>query len=105
MKISFQTSGGDIRLVEISGGVTLMEAAVRNGIDEIAADCGGGMACATCHVYIPEAWRSLTGEAGADESELLDSVPNRQAGSRLSCQIKLVPSLDGLCVELPPASD
>jgi 2Fe-2S ferredoxin len=81
-----------------------MEAAVQGGIDEIEAQCGGACACATCHVYIPDDWRSITGEANEMERELLDAADAVTPNSRLSCQIELKGNMDGLVVELPPSS-
>lgn len=101
MKIHFQSASGGERVVEVPGGLTLMEAAVRGGIDEVAAECGGGLSCATCHVHIAEEWRAVTGMASAMEDELLEAVADRQPGSRLSCQIKLTDRMDGLRVGLP----
>jgi 2Fe-2S ferredoxin len=101
LKINFQSASGATQVVDVAGGLTLMEAAVRGGIEEIAAECGGGISCATCHVYIPESWRELTGVPSTMEDELLEIVPHRQPGSRLSCQIKLTDRMDGLVVGLP----
>lgn len=101
MKIHFQSASGEERLVDASGGLTLMEAAVRGRIDEIAAECGGGLSCATCHVYIAEEWRAVTGSPSAMEDDLLEAVADRRPGSRLSCQIKLTDRMDGLRVQLP----
>lgn len=101
MKIRFESPDVPPRTVEVFGGLTLMEAAVRGGIDEIEAECGGAISCGTCHVYIPEAWREATGEAGELEVEILEMVEDRRPCSRLSCQITLTEALDGLVVELP----
>lgn len=83
-------------------GRSLMKAAVEAGIDAVAADCGGTLTCATCHVIVPPEWQSRVGPPSADEDTMLDytAVPRRE-GSRLSCQIRLRPELDGLWVELP----
>lgn len=101
MRVTFRSPDGGERVVNALGGLTLMEAAVQAGIDEIEAQCGGGMSCATCHVYVPEEWRSRTGEASEMEAELLEGADFRTAGSRLSCQITLTEDLDGLVVYLP----
>ncbi len=101
MKVNFQAASGEVRVVEVSGGLTLMEAAVRGGIEEIAAECGGGISCATCHVYIPDEWQELTGQPSEMEDDLLESVAVRKPGSRLSCQIELIDRMDGLVVNLP----
>ena len=93
----------DDREVEApADGRSLMKAAVEAGIDGIAADCGGNLTCATCHVIVPEPWRGRLPPVSADEDTMLDyTAVERQPGSRLSCQIPLVPALDGLVVELP----
>jgi ferredoxin, 2Fe-2S len=79
-----------------------MQAAVAGGIDGIAADCGGLMTCATCHVFVQEPFAGQLGPAGSEEQDMLAfaAVPAR-ANSRLSCQITLTAALDGLTVELP----
>lgn len=83
-------------------GRSLMKAAVDAGIDGIAADCGGSLTCATCHVFVPDAWLGRLPPPCADEETMLDyTAEERRPGSRLSCQIRLVPELDGLTVELP----
>ncbi len=83
-------------------GKSLMEAAVSAGIDGIAADCGGLMTCATCHVFVQEPFAAQLTPADSEELGMLafTAVPARP-NSRLSCQIKLTPALDGLTVELP----
>jgi 2Fe-2S ferredoxin len=82
-------------------GLTLMEAAVREAVDGIDAECGGACACATCHVYVADEWIEAVGPANPIEDEMLEGVPERRRGSRLSCQIKLHEQLDGLTVEIP----
>lgn len=82
-------------------GMSVMELAVRNGLDGIEADCGGACACATCHVYVAEDWVAITGAAGGDEAEMLEFAVAPEAGSRLACQIRLTPALDGLVVRIP----
>ena len=88
--------------VQTSPGRSLMEAANAAGLDGIAADCGGLLTCATCHVIASAEWASLLPSASADELTMLDftAVP-RHPNSRLSCQIQLTQELDGLVVELP----
>lgn len=81
-----------------------MELARANGIEGITADCGGGCACATCHIYIDAEWEQRVGKPHEIENEMLDLVADvRQENSRLSCQILLVPELDGLRVTVAPA--
>ena len=81
---------------------SLMRAAVAAGIDGIKADCGGVMTCATCHVYVDAAWLARLPPPSADEDAMLEmTAAPRLATSRLSCQLKLVPELDGLTATLP----
>lgn len=101
MKINFQSPSSGVSTVEVFGGLTLMEAAVQGGIEQIEAECGGACACATCHVYIPDAWRAVVGEASEMESDLLEIVDNRKPNSRLACQIDVTAEMDGITVDLP----
>jgi 2Fe-2S ferredoxin len=79
-----------------------MLAATRHGLDGIVAECGGNAMCATCHVYVDEAWLARLPPMGDEEDALLDgAAAERLANSRLSCQIKLAPDLDGLVLHLP----
>jgi 2Fe-2S ferredoxin len=100
-KITFIDSAGTSRSLEAETGATVMEAAIRNGIPEIEAECGGACACATCHVYVAEEWREKTGEASPMEQDMLDFAFEVRPNSRLSCQIKLTDDLDGLVVTTP----
>jgi ferredoxin, 2Fe-2S len=90
------------RELRCAPGQSLMKAAVDAGIEQIAADCGGTLTCATCHVYVDEAWAARLPAPVADESDMLDfaAAPVKPT-SRLSCQIALTPELDGLVVHLP----
>lgn len=89
--------------IDAKPGQSLMQAAVAAGIDGIEADCGGLMTCATCHVHVAPSWRDRLGAPDSDELAMLDfTAAPRSEGSRLSCQIRLTPELDGLTVELPP---
>ena len=78
-----------------------MENAVRNGVPGIEAECGGACACATCHVYVADEWRSVTGEPEPMESDMLDFAYDPRPGSRLSCQLQVSDELDGLVVTVP----
>jgi 2Fe-2S ferredoxin len=100
-KITFVDSLGESQTVEAEVGSTVMEAAIRNAIPEITAECGGGCACATCHVYVDEAWLALTGVASDQEEDMLDFAYKVQPNSRLSCQIKVTDEIDGLIVRTP----
>ncbi|MBV2183746.1 MAG: (2Fe-2S)-binding protein [Rhizobium sp.] len=82
-------------------GSTVMENAVRNSVPGIEAECGGACACATCHVYVDEAWTAKTGAPSPMEEDMLDFAIDVQPNSRLSCQIKVTSDLDGLVVRVP----
>ena len=88
-KIHYIDSSGTTRTVEAEVGSTVMEAAIRNNIPGIEAECGGACACATCHVYVDEAWRAKTGEPSPMEEDMLDFGYDVRPNSRLSCQIKV----------------
>lgn len=99
--VTFITPSGAMRTVEGDIGQSVMEVARRNGVEGIVGECGGSAACATCHVYVEADWRGITGAPSTDEADMLDFVFERRAESRLSCQIRLRPSLDGLVVRTP----
>jgi ferredoxin, 2Fe-2S len=97
--ISFQ---GDTHKIDVPTGDSVMEGAVRNGIDGIVAECGGNMLCATCHVYVDEQFLPLLPPIGDEQDGMLDSTASeRLPNSRLSCQIQVRPELDGLVVRMP----
>ena len=100
-KVTFVDSEGRARSVDAEVGSTVMETAIRNSIPEILAECGGACACATCHVYVDDAWTEKTGKASAMEEDMLDFAFEVQPNSRLCCQIKITPELDGLVVKTP----
>jgi 2Fe-2S ferredoxin len=100
-KINFVDHKGETRTVDVENGATVMEAAIRNAIPGIEAECGGACACATCHVYVDEAWTAEVGEPEAMEEDMLDFAYDVQPNSRLSCQIKVRDALDGLVVRVP----
>jgi ferredoxin, 2Fe-2S len=100
-KVTYIESGGDQHVVEVQPGLSVMEGAVQNGVPGIAATCGGACACATCHVYIDEAWRSRTGARNALEESMLEMADDVRPDSRLACQIKMTAELDGLVVHIP----
>ncbi|HEY8262699.1 MAG TPA: 2Fe-2S iron-sulfur cluster-binding protein [Methylosinus sp.] len=100
-KITFIDSHGQARTVEGETGSTVMETARRNDIPEIPAECGGACACATCHVYVDEAWVEKTGKPSQMEEDMLDFAFEVKPNSRLSCQITVRPELDGLVVTTP----
>jgi 2Fe-2S ferredoxin len=101
VKITFIQPDNSEQVVECEPEMTLMEAAKLNSVPGIDAECGGACACATCHVYVDEAWREKTGTPSQMEEDMLDFAFDVRASSRLSCQIKLKPELDGIVVRVP----
>ena len=101
VKITFIQPDNSEQVVECEPEMTLMEAAKLNSVPGIEAECGGACACATCHVYVDEAWRDKTGVPSQMEEDMLDFAFDVRETSRLSCQIKLKPELDGLVVRVP----
>jgi ferredoxin, 2Fe-2S len=100
-KITYIESGGTVHVIDVSSGMSVMEGAVRNDVPGIEGECGGACACATCHVYVDEAWRAASGEPTPDERDMIEFVSAPGPGSRLSCQIRVSEQLDGLVVRLP----
>jgi ferredoxin, 2Fe-2S len=100
-KITFIEANGTARTVEGEVGATVMETAIRNAIPGIEAECGGACSCATCHVYVDDAWTGIVGKPVPMEEDMLDFAFDVRATSRLSCQIKIRADLDGLVVNTP----
>ena len=100
-KITYIEHNGTEYAVDVKKGLSVMEGAVKHNVPGIDADCGGACACATCHVYVDEAWREKVGEASAMEESMLDFAENVEPNSRLSCQIRVTDELDGLVVRMP----
>jgi 2Fe-2S ferredoxin len=100
-KIRFIAADGTKYDVEADNGTTVMENAIRNGVPGIEAECGGACACATCHVYVDEAFMEIVGEPEPMEEDMLDFAYDVRATSRLSCQIRVRDELDGLTVTVP----
>lgn len=100
-KITFTQPDGSNQVVDADAGMTVMEAAKKNLVPGIEAECGGACACATCHVYVGDAWREKVGPPSEMEEDMLDFAFDVRPGSRLSCQIKVTPALDGLIVAVP----
>ena len=100
-KITFIDAAGQARTVEAEDGSTVMETALKNAVPGIEAECGGACACATCHVYVDESWVERLGKAEQMEEDMLDFAFDVRPTSRLSCQIKVRPELDGLTVSTP----
>ena len=100
-KITYIEFDGREHVVEVRSGLSVMEGAIKNNVPGIDADCGGACACATCHVYVDEAWRDKVGGPSAMEESMLDFAEGVEPNSRLSCQIKVNDGLDGLVVRMP----
>lgn len=102
--LTFITPDGAATTVTAAEGDTVMRAALAKGIDGVTGACGGAMMCATCHCYVDPAWAVQVGAATDVEEDMLDCAASEvRPTSRLSCQIRLIPALDGLVVHLPMA--
>ncbi len=100
--ITFIHPDGHSETVEAEVGDSIMMSALTHGVDGIVAECGGNAVCATCHVYVDEAWLGKLPPVQENEDALLDgTAADRMTNSRLSCQIKMTPELDGLVLRLP----
>ena len=100
-KITYITSDEKTYQVDVENGLTVMEGAVQNDIPGIDADCGGGMSCATCHVYVVDNWFNKIEKKTDGEEDMLDQAYEPKSNSRLSCQITVSDELDGLVVNMP----
>ena len=100
-KITYITSDEKTYQVDVENGLTVMEGAVQNDIPGIDADCGGGMACATCHVYVTEDWFDQLPKKEDGEEDMIDMAFEPKKNSRLSCQLIVSDELDGLIVTTP----
>ena len=100
-KITYITHDNKSHTIEVQNGLTVMEGAVQNDIPGIDADCGGGMACATCHVYVKEEWLNKLPVKEDGEEDMLDMAFEPKKNSRLSCQITVSDKTEGLVVHLP----
>src|SRR6476646_7097701 len=101
-KLTFIAHDGTHFDVDAENGSTVMENAIKHSIPGIEAECGGACACATCHVYVDEAWTAIVGAPSPMEEDMLDFGFDVKSNSRLSCQIKVTDQLDGLIVRTPP---
>ena len=100
-KITYIINKDNTQTLEVANGLTVMEGAVQNDVPGIDADCGGGMACATCHVYVTEEWLDKLPKKEDGEEDMLDMAFEPKKNSRLSCQIIVSDELDGLTVNIP----
>lgn len=101
VKITFVQPDGSAVEVDGKVGGTVMEAAVNNMVKGIDADCGGACACATCHVYVSDEWKEKLQAAEVMESDMLEYAHEPDASSRLSCQLRITPEMDGLVIRVP----
>ena len=100
-KITYIENNGKAHVIEVANGLSVMEGAVQNDIPGIDADCGGSMACATCHVYVKEEWLNKLPNKEDGEEDMLDMAYEPNKFSRLSCQLIISDELDGLVVSMP----
>ena len=100
-KITYKDDKGISKTIEVEKGLTVMEGAIQNNIPGIDADCGGSMACATCHVYVEEKWLDKIPKPEEGEIDMIDMAYEPKKNSRLSCQLIISEDLDGLVVTTP----
>ena len=100
-KITYRTQDNKTHIIDVQNGLTVMEGAIQNDIPGIDADCGGGMSCATCHVYVKENWFDKMPKKEDGEDDMLDMAFEPNKFSRLSCQIIVSDELEGLVVNVP----
>ena len=100
-KITYIENSGKSHTINVANGLTVMEGAVQNNIPGIDADCGGSMACATCHVYVKEEWFDKIPKKEDGEEDMLDMAIEPNKFSRLSCQVIVSDELEGLVVKIP----
>ena len=100
-KITYIEYNGKTHRIDVAKGLSVMEGAVQNNISGIDADCGGGMACATCHVYVKEEWFDKLPKKEDGEEDMIDMAHAPNKFSRLSCQLTVSEELEGLVVKLP----
>lgn len=102
-RVVFELPGGRSAVVDVAEGTTLLEAA-RSAAVAIEGACGGNMACATCHVKLPETARAVLPRASAEEVDMLDFAEGLSAESRLACQVRVTAAVDGVVVRVPASS-
>ena len=100
-KINYKDNQGNRKTIEVENGLSVMEGAIQNDVSGIDADCGGSMACATCHVYVEEKWLSKLPKAEDAEVDMIDMAYEPKKNSRLSCQLIVSDELEGLTVITP----
>ena len=100
-KITYKDNQGNSKTLEVENSLSVMEGAIQNNVPGIDADCGGGMACATCHVYVQDEWFDKLPTKEDGEEDMLDMAFEPKKNSRLSCQLIITDELDGLTVSIP----
>ena len=100
-KITYQDNKGNSKIIDVENGLTVMEGAIQNDIPGIDADCGGSMACATCHVYVEEKWLDKLAKPEDGEIDMIDMAFEPNKFSRLGCQITVTGELNGMVVKMP----
>ena len=100
-KITYKDHEGGSRTIEVENGLSVMEGAIQKDVPGIDADCGGSMACATCHVYVEEKWLDKLPKVEDAEVDMIDMAYEPKKNSRLSCQLIVSDELDGLTVTTP----
>ena len=100
-KITYIENNEKTYTIEVANGLSVMEGAIQNNVPGIDADCGGSMACATCHVYVKEEWFNKLPKKEDGEEDMLDMAYEPKKNSRLSCQLTVSEELEGLVVKLP----
>ncbi len=100
-KITYIEHNGNEHTIDVQNGLTVMEGAVQNDVPGIDADCGGSMACATCHVYVKDDWYDKLDAKSEGEDDMIDQAYEPKKNSRLSCQITISDKIEGLIVYLP----
>ena len=100
-KITYKDNQGNSKTIEVEKGLSVMEGAIQNNIPGIDADCGGSMACATCHVYVEEKWLDELPKVEEGEADMIDMAFEPKKNSRLSCQLIVSEELEGLVVTTP----
>ena len=101
-KITYKDHKGGTRTIDVESGLSVMEGAIQNEIPGIDADCGGSMACATCHIYVDDKWIDKILKPEDAEVDMIDMAYEPKKNSRLSCQLIVSDELDGLVVTTPP---
>ena len=100
-KITYKDKDGNSKIIEVENGLSVMEGAIQNDIPGIDADCGGSMACSTCHVYVEEKWFDKLPKIEDAEVDMIDMAHEPKKNSRLSCQLIVTDELEGLIVTTP----